>query len=213
MTKLKEKILELAEIAKECPENLQVVCFELLLKHHLDSLSTKQSKAADSGPQTPAAASAPPPDPGAEDKKPAIEDIVKGQDDISESDLHIKARHFMKKCGISIEQLNNLFYKDDGKIAPLYEDLKTTRMAEGQIRIALLQALRNAMSNGEFQASVEEVRAESNVRKCYDKNNFANNFNNNAALFDFKKYEKSIQALKLSEDGRKELAEVIKELQ
>ena len=36
MSKLKEKVLELAEIAKECPENLQVVCFELLLKHYFD---------------------------------------------------------------------------------------------------------------------------------------------------------------------------------
>ncbi len=213
MTKLKEKVLELAEIAKECPENLQVVCFELLLKHHLDSLSPKPSKGADPATQTPAAAPASPPGPSGQDKKAAIEELVKGQDDISESDLHIKARHFMKKCGISIEQLNNLFYKDDGKIAPLYEDLKTTRMAEGQIRIALLQAVRSAMSNGEFQASVEDVRAEANARKCYDKNNFANNFNNNAGLFDFEKYEKSIQTLKLSEAGRKELAEVIKELQ
>jgi hypothetical protein len=209
MAKLKEKVLELAEIAKECPENLQVVCFELLLKHHLDSLTTKQSKPADVGTQTP------PPPPGSSDegKRPAIEDIVKGQDDISESDMHIKTRHFMKKCSISIEQLNNLFYKDDGKIAPLYEDLKTTRMAEGQIRIALLQSLRNSMSNGEFQASVAEVRTEATARKCYDKSNFAANFNNNASLFEFEKYEKSTQTVKLSEDGRKELAEIIKELQ
>lgn len=213
MTKLKEKVLEIAEIAKECPENLQVVCFDLLLRHHLDSLSTKQSNSANPATQAPAAAVPPTPSASADDKKTAIEDIVKGQDDISESDLHIKARHFMKKCGISIELLNNLFYKDDGKIAPLYEDLKTTRMAEGQIRITLLQALRNAMSNGEFQASIEEVRAEANIRKCYDKNNFSANFNNNVSLFDFEKYEKAIQTVKLSEIGRKELAEVIKELQ
>lgn len=211
MTKLKEKVLELAEIAKECPENLQVVCFELLLKHHLDSISPKSIKPAEVAAQADAAASPPPTEPNA--KNVALQDIAKGQDDISESDLHIKARHFMKKYGISIEHLNNLFYKDDGKIAPLYEDLKTTRMAEGQIRIALLQSLRSAMANGEFQASVEEIRTEANIRKCYDKNNFAANFNNNVGLFDFSKYDKSIQTLKLSEDGRKELAEVIKELQ
>jgi len=68
MTKLKEKVLELAEIAKECPENLQVVCFDLLLRHHLDSLSTKQGKAADPGTQTPAAALTPAPGPTAERK-------------------------------------------------------------------------------------------------------------------------------------------------
>lgn len=119
----------------------------------------------------------------------------------------------MKKYGITIEQLNNLFYKDEGKITPLYEDLKTTRMAEGQIRIALLQALGNGMATGEFQASVEAVRSEANARKCYDSPNFAKNFNNNASLFDFDKYDKSMATIKLSEDGRKELAEVIKEIQ
>ncbi len=212
MTKLKEKVLELAEIAKECPENLQVVCFELLLKHHLESISPRQSKATEPPAQAPATASVPP-TPPEDDKKRPIEEVVKGQDDIAEADLHIKTRHFMKKCGVSIDQLNNLFYKDDGNIAPLYEDLKTTRMAEGQIRIALLQALRSAMSNGEFQASVDDIRAEANARKCYDKSNFAANFNNNAGLFDFEKYEKSMTTVKLSEDGRKELAEVIKELQ
>ena len=50
-------------------------------------------------------------------------------------------------------------------------------------------------------------------RKCYDQNNFSNNFNNNAPLFDFEKYSKSLTVLRLSEDGRKELSEVIKELQ
>lgn len=212
MSKLKEKVLELAEIAKECPENLQVVCFELLLRHHLDSLVPKVQKPSESPPAAPGTAPASPPAP-TEDKKPLVEDVLKGQDDVAESDLHIKARHFMKKYGITIEQLNNLFYKDGGKIASLYEDLKTTRMAEGQIRIALLQALGSAMSTGEFQASVEDIRSEANARKCYDQNNFAKNFNNNSSLFDFDKYDKSMATIKLSEDGRKELAEVIKELQ
>jgi hypothetical protein len=212
MSKLREKVLELAEISKECPENLQVVCFELLLRHHLESISPKpSSKAAESPPlpaSTPLVTGL---DTTGKQDKP--DDVAKGQDDIAESDLHIKARHFMKKLGVSIEQLNNLYYKDDGKIAPLYEDLKTTRVAEGQVRIALLQALQKAMSTGEFQASVEEIRAEANARKCYDKGNFAANFNNNASLFDFEKYDKTTSSVKLSEDGKKELAEVIKELQ
>jgi hypothetical protein len=181
-----------------------------LLKHHLENIFPKQNKPADPAFQSPRSSSTG--NTTSEEKRP-LEGAVKSQDDIAESDLHIKARHFMKKCGVSIDQLNNLFYKDNGKIAPLYEDLKTTRMAEGQIRIALFQALRNAMTNGEFHATVEEIRAEANARKCYDKNNFANNFNNNAVLFDFEKYDKSMSEVKLSEDGRKELAEIIKDLQ
>jgi len=209
MSKLKEKVLELADIAKQCPENLQPICFELLLTHYLNSLSPKITKT----PEAAIDALTPPADSTIETKARALDEVAKGQDDISETDLHIKTRHFMKKCGVSLEHLNNLFYKDNGQVAPLYEDLKTTRLAEGQIRIALLQALRNAMTNGEFQASVEDIRAEAIARKCYDTNNFAKNFNNNAALFDFAKYEKSTDMVKLSEDGRKELAEVIKELQ
>lgn len=212
MSALKERVLELAEIAKECPENLQQVCFELLLKHYLESLLTKLPDPPEGTPAT-SVGSAVASTPKIEEKRPQIEDIFKSQDDLSESDLHIKARHFMKKYGINIDHLNNLFYKDDGKIAPLYEDLKTTRMAEGQVRIALLQALGAGMSIGEFQASVDEIRAEANARKCYDQNNFAKNFSNNAGLFDFDRYDKSISIVKLSEDGRKELAEVIKELQ
>jgi hypothetical protein len=212
MSKLKEKVLELAEISKECPENLQGVCFELLLKHYLDSISPRSSSKAAESP-TPPASTPPLAGPDTTGKQDKREDIAKGQDDIAEPDLHIKARHFMKKFGVSIEQLNNLYYKDDGKIAPLYEDLKTTRVAEGQVRIALLQALQKAMSIGEFQASVEEIRAEANARKCYDKGNFAANFNNNASLFDFEKYDKTALSVRLSEDGKKELAEVIKELQ
>lgn len=198
--------------AKECPETLQAVCFELLLKNYLDSLSPKppktpKSEAAET-PETPPADRSKP-----DEKKQSLEEVVKSQDDLAESDVHIKVRHFMKKCGVTMEQLNNLFYTDGGTIAALYEDLKTTRMAEGQIRIALLQALRGAMSTGEFQTQVEDVRAEANVRKCYDLTNFTGNFKKNAELFDFETYDKSTKILRLSEAGRKELAEVIKELQ
>ena len=36
---LKNKVNEFAEIAKSLPENLQVTCFELLLRNHLEVLS------------------------------------------------------------------------------------------------------------------------------------------------------------------------------
>ena len=113
---------------------------------------------------------------------------------------------------MTVDNLNALVYKDDGAFKPLYEDLRTTRMAEGQIRITLLQALIAGMKSGVFEADSEAVRAECGTRKCYDGANFGKNFNNNAALFDgFDKYERGTK-LRLSEDGRKEPAEVIKEL-
>jgi hypothetical protein len=77
----------------------------------------------------------------------------------------------------------------------------------------LLKALVNALSSGEFQANVEEIRSECQIRKCYDTNNWNNNFQNNASLFDFGKYTKDLKTVRLSEDGKKELAELIGELQ
>ena len=44
MAKIRDKVLEIAKLASECPENLQVVCFELLLKHHLESTSPRPVK-------------------------------------------------------------------------------------------------------------------------------------------------------------------------
>jgi hypothetical protein len=74
----------------------------------------------------------------------------------------------------------------------------------------LLKALVNAISSGEFHANVEEIRSECQARKCYDTNNWNNNFQNNATLFDFGKYTKDLKMVRLSEDGKKELAALLR---
>ena len=66
---------------------------------------------------------------------------------------------------------------------------------------------------GDFDADVEAVRKECTDRKCYDSTNFAAHFRNNKTLFAFDKYTKTTKTVRLSEAGRKELAQVIKELQ
>ncbi len=128
-------------------------------------------------------------------------------------DLHLKARRFLEKHALSVDQINNLFYKEDGDLKPLFEDLKTSRMAEAQIRIALLQALKSGLVAGDFVASVELVRQECAARKCYDSANFSANFKNNATFFDFDIWSKEVKSLQLSDSGRKELAELIKKFQ
>lgn len=204
----KERVLEIVSIVRECPDNLQPLCFELLLR---DYLETRQRPPATSAQGTQAAATTPAPEREATaDSSPA--DASMGQQDLKMADLHMKARKFAEKHVISLDQLNSLFYKDGGELKPLYEDLKTTRMAEGQVRVALLHALLAGIKTGEFVADGEAVRAEVQQRKSYDKANFAANFKNNAVLFDgFGSYVKG-SPLRLSEDGRKELAELIKEL-
>lgn len=202
MSDIKEKIKEFVEIAASVPENLQAICFEILLRDHLASIASERKpprteKPESIEPQAPAA-------PG---------EAEKTQADIVSSDLHVKSKKFLEKYSVSLAEINNLFYKEGQEILPLYEDLKTTRMAEAQIRVTLLQALRNALTSGEFTADVEAIRAECRDRKSYDGPNFAANFKNNSSLFDFDTYGKDTTTVRLSEDGRKELSQLIKELQ
>ena len=204
---LKTQVLELAAIAKECPDNLQERCFELLL---MDLLATR------SGTKTTSTKSS-----SADNKEEFVEDPAdalesddesSGQQDVKLSDLHMKARKFLEKQALTISEVNALFYKEDNELKPLYEDLKTTRMAEGQVRIALIQAFRASMKTGEFETNLEAVRAECVTRKCYDQSNFTSNFKKNASLFDgLEKFDKGTK-LRLSEDGRKELAKVLRDL-
>jgi len=205
MSKLKEKVHEFAEIAKSLPDNLQVVCFDLLLRNHLEGPKG-------SGEQTrPPATEAPADPPGA--VPPGAGGGGSKQEDIKDSDIHVKVKKFLGKYGLAVSHLNNLFFKEGAEFKTLYEDLKTTKTSESQIRVTLLHALHRAISTGEFQAEVEAVREECAQRKCYDKGNFAANFKNRKALFDFDNFTKDTTSVRLSEAGRKALSEVIQELQ
>jgi len=96
----------------------------------------------------------------------------------------------------------------------LYDDLKTTKATESQLRIAMLQALNNGMHSGEFEFNGEEVREECQLRKCYDAPNFTANFKNKKEFFeDFTKYKKKSPIIYLSSEGKLELAGVIRQLQ
>jgi len=210
MKQIKEKILEIVEIAKSCPENLQPICFETLLKYYLAKIeppSDKGRKNLPNGMQKPGE-----PEVGRISVKSEIREEAK-QEDIKESDLHLKVRKFMEKEGVTIAQINNLFYKEGDHILPLFDNLKTTKMAESQVRVTLLQCLINALSAGEFQTQPDAIRNECTLRKCYDGSNFMTNFRNNKTLFDSEKIDRETTSLKLSEAGKKELANVIKELQ
>jgi hypothetical protein len=202
MSDIKEKIKEFADIAASVPENLQAICFEILLRDHLASISNERKPPKTETTDTSDTAAT-----------QTAEEPPREQADIAGSDLHVKAKKFMEKYSVSLNEINNLFYKEGQEILPLYEDLKTTRMAEAQIRVALLQALRNALVTGEFTAQVEAIRIECRDRKSYDQPNFAATFRNNGSLFDFDTYNKDTTSVRLSEDGRKELSQLIKELQ
>lgn len=203
---LKQKIMEFAALAKNCPDNLQEKCFELLLADHLQQLHPKAPSIVEDAKRLK------PTD--EEDKNGGEKKKIPQQEDIAEIDLHVKARQFLKKSSLTIEHINQLFYKEEGKFLPLYDDLKTTKASESQIRIALLHSLLKGMHSGDFEFNGESVREEAQVRKCYDSTNFVAHFNNSKELFEgFSKYSKTSPTIKLSADGKTKLAEVIKDLQ
>ncbi|MCK4335049.1 hypothetical protein KAX06_09760 [candidate division WOR-3 bacterium] len=207
MKKLKDKVQEIVAIAQECPENLQQICFEVLLKN---ALGVQQPPAPSPAPKTEKEAA---PEQEKKEPKSVVEAAAKSQDDLSSADLHVKARRLLEKHDLSVDHLNQLFYKEGDEVLPLYDDLKTIRTSESQVRITLLQCLLNAMRTGDFQTTVEAVREEASTRKCYDKNNWGNNYTNNAGLFDFGKYSRNVKTITLSEQGKTELADVVKKLQ
>ena len=131
--------------------------------------------------------------------------------EISKTDLHIKTRKFLEDNGLSVADINDIFYRENGEIKPLYEDLNCTQMSESQIRLALLSGLENGLSTGEFTFDVKFVRDRCKDHKCYDGKNFIANFRNNDQLWDdFSDYKE--QPIKISTEGKTELAIVIKDV-
>jgi hypothetical protein len=198
---LKDLVKEVVEAVEACPEPLQLRAFELLLEHRLRTLGSRSES------QPKVKQVAPPPlDP--EDEKPESG----ANDDIEPKDLHAKTRKFLQDHGRSVADINALYYKEGATIKPLYDDLKSTGMSESQIRLSLLEALENALETGEFEFNGESVRERAKAYKCYDGPNFTRNFRNNSRLFDgFEKYDPN-QLMKLSTEGKAELARLIADL-
>jgi hypothetical protein len=215
---LRDKLKEIVELVALVPERFQERCFEMLLKEAIEGHKPAQDPDKGTAQTTPKGGAskkdpaAKPEDPDPLDPEKKLENKVTGQGDIAFVDLHMKARRFLEKNGISIEKLNDLFYKENGEILPLVEDYGTTKVSETQIRIAMFQALLAGLKEGEFATTVESVRTECKDRKSYDPNNFSAIFKNKAGLFDFGTFTKETTDLRLSEDGKKELAAFIKTL-
>ena len=209
----KDDVRELIALAKECPENLQEKCLEMLLEDFLKKSSEGHAKTS----KPPLA-----PDPVATSKESEESPETStseetrtppGQRDLLMTDLHLKAKNFLNKYSLSLDDINQLFFIEGDEIKPLYDDLKSTKASETQVRIGLLQALRTGMKDGEFQFNGEDVRTECQERKAYDGTNFSANFKNSAVLFSgFDKYDKNSPVLKLSDTGKQRLAETIKEI-
>jgi len=203
---LKKKILEIGEVVKGLPATVQEKAFEMLLSQELGGAHGRKGKEIEATNTDLNGQKA-----GNGGAEAAVQG--RGGEDLAQQDLHLKAKKFLEKQGLSLDDLNELFYKEGDAIKPLFEDLKTTKSSESQIRLGLLSALRNAIQNGEFEFSGEDVRQQCQLRKTYDATNFKANFRNNRRLFDkFESYDKEKPIIRLSEEGREALAKLIKEL-
>jgi hypothetical protein len=214
MSELREKIKEIVELIALVPDALQLSCFEILLKDHLDR--TKAHSTSEPAAQQGST-------PQVKDTPPDIESTVAAekqssgqsgaQADITATFLHMKTKRFLEKHSVSLTDVNNLFYQEDGQVLPLYEDLGTTKVAEAQIRITLLHAFQQALTSGDFMTTLQAVRAECKDRKTYDRANFVSNFKRKTEYFDCgDAFAADISEIRLSEDGKKELANLIKGL-
>jgi len=210
----KERLKEIVELVELVPEQFKNQCFELLLKEAIEASRVVRVPSGEEGN-------------GLDRNKAAVADIEGAGDgeekrssgghsgsqaEIVNSDLHLKTRRFMERNGIDIARINELFYKEDGEIKPLVEDYGSTKMAQCQIRIALFRALKNALPTGEFVTSVEAVKLECVDRKTFDGPNWSKNFKQNATLFDFEDFSRDVVELRLTEDGKQELANIISQL-
>ena len=204
---LKNEIKEIIEIVKQCPDTLQEKCFELLLDNYLKSNDQPKTKKATTKVDEPSVEST-----KADETK--VEMIANKEEEIVLTDFHIKTRKFLETNNITIGLINSLYYKEDGKLMPLYESLNSNKMTDCQNRIALLTAFENSFSNGgEMVFNGEVVRQRCQDLKCYDAPHFADTFKRFSSLFDnwAEKYDKKAQ-YSLSAEGKKELAAVLLEL-
>lgn len=200
LEKIETEIKKILEVVKICPTNLQEKCFEVLLTNTLLGQEKKMDSVKDGLPKPEAA----------QDEDPEVgDDKHVNQQEIKLTDLHLKAKKLLDQ-GISIEEINNIFYKESGEYKPVFDDLKSSKMSESQIKLALIEALRNAIQTGEFKFNTEFIRQQCDTYKCFDSANFASNFKKQKELFN-EEYKMGVY-ITLSPEGKKELVKVIKQL-
>lgn len=121
-------------------------------------------------------------------------------------------RAFLQRHSITEDQLRALALVENGDVHFIREP-ETTKVATGQIQWSLLLALKSALLGGEMSADPEAVRSICIEKGLYDKANFAANFKRSTGKVMFQKVpEPQGEAVKLSAEGEKKLAELVKSL-
>lgn len=185
---LKDEINAIAEIANGVPQAFRERCFAVLLQHFLDSEPKKPSQ------------------------RNEIPEDGKELDDETPIPTPSQIKVFMQKTEITRVDLARVVMYEDGEVHFVQEP-KTGKIARGQIEWALLLALKNGIATNVISVDPEDVRSICQEKGFYDKANFIKNFKTpkNAALFQGQ-MDAQGGPQKLSTDGQKELAKLIKVL-
>jgi len=193
---LKEEIKAIAEIADSVPQAFKERCFEVLLQNLLTSTP---------GPATVVIPPVQQPPADTNDVKPPAS--VNGP-----IPTPSQVKVFMQKTGLTQEDLSAVLMYEDQSVFFVHEP-KTTKVARGQVEWALLLALKNGIESNVLSADPEKIRSVCQEKGFYDKANFIKNFKGTTTAGYFTgAMEAQGEAQKLTTEGMKELAKVVKDL-
>jgi len=199
---LKNEFLEIVDVVKKCPENLQSRAFEFLLSHLPQQTSGDRlapSSAKPGGPNEPGSA--------ASARTPAADSLAeKGKEGFV---LPMRVKAFLKKYQIEPTCLERLFHCEGDEVVPIWS-LETTQVAAAELELALFLALENAMSTGEFSFGIDALRKRCQEKRTYDRANFMAILKRKRNASFFPGID-SASPVSLSDEGMAELATVIKE--
>ena len=181
---LEKPIQEIITLTNKIDERYREKCFEILLNFYLMEKTGKLIATS------------------------VKEGLKKKEEAVKESfEVPIDVRAFLTQQTIPEDVISKLFLIDKGEIRPIYK-ITTGKKSEGQIQVALLTALENAIKapGNKFEFSVENVRTRCQKLNVYDIANFTAVFKRNGGLFNGLDDEEHVE---LSPDGQTELAETI----
>jgi len=181
---LEKPIQEIITLTNKIDERYREKCFEILLNFYLMEKTGKPIAAL------------------------VKEELKKKEEEVKESfEVPIDVQAFLIQQSIPKDVISKLFFIAKGEIRPIY-NIATSKKSEGQIQVALLTALENAIkaAGNKFEFSVETVRTRCQKLNVYDIANFTANFKSNAKLFMGLNDKEHVE---LSPDGQTELAETI----
>ncbi len=175
-----DELNQIVTLSESVPAEYRLKCFELLLADWLE----KGKTASLSSPEIPSQ---------------GVENLI----------FPVDVNAFLSQYRLKKEEIAQLFHLQEGRIVPLYQ-LESKTKSKAEIEHALLLALENAMTTGQFQVDVEMLRRRCQEDRCYDIANFMRHLRRNANLF------KSVSPripLALSPEGKTALAELVHGLQ